>query len=487
MAGCGNNPGNPNNGSSVVLRQSIGVNLAQVRSFVSIGSTTSQSTALRAAYFEAAFSSNQSDEGVASDCGQGGDGGQGGDCGQGGGLFALTLSGGVEPVPIVESADPNVQVPAANQPNITAIFPTASWILFEAPGFQTGKKVETDGGAPRWDPVMCSMIAVRRADGALFCAPLYTNRDWSGRDLQTTILANAAGDVVYAMLNVADVPAQPPSGDAVLYRIVLGGDSGPTATPAINFPVFMLHSFRANGAGDLYLSYIATAMSGTMQTKILPLNGSSAFTVQGSANCAAIAGEPGRADEDTFYAVNGGCSGQSVDGLIRVITKSGPSFTESDQALSFPGGSQYSGLYRLADGIYMFSAADKALLRVIADGAILTTLAPTPLTGVTRVLGLDSTSTIYPHGGYWVFIAETASGYEFVRHNGITQQDIPFDSTLDIRSFTVSSDGAIDFLAVRTDTQEKVRGTIAFGSTEVTVESAGALDPARVVAFTQVN
>jgi hypothetical protein len=124
---------------------------------------------------------------------------------------------------------------------------------------------------------------------------------------------------------------------------------------------------------------------------------------------------------------------------------------------------------------------------VIADGAILTTLAPTPLTGVTRVLGLDSTSTIYPHGGYWVFIAETASGYEFVRHNGITQQDVPFDSTLDIRSFTVSSDGAIDFLAVRTDTQEKVRGTIAFGSTEVTVESAGALDPARVVAFTQVN
>jgi hypothetical protein len=39
-----------------------------------------------------------------------------------------------------------------------------------------------------------------------------------------------------------------------------------------------------------------------------------------------------------------------------------------------------------------------------------------------------------------------------VRHDGVTQQDIPFDADIDISSFNVSPDFAIEFLGTRTST-----------------------------------
>jgi hypothetical protein len=106
---------------------------------------------------------------------------------------------------------------------------------------------------------------------------------------------------------------------------------------------------------------------------------------------------------------------------------------------------------------------------------------------VDRVLGLDSGGALFPVGGRLVFIAASGTGYKFVRHDGVTQQDIPFDATIDVRRFSVSASGAIDFFGVRTDTQEKLHGQIAADSTQVTLTSAGALDPDRVIVFPPVN
>ena len=266
-----------------------------------------------------------------------------------------------------------------------------------------------------------------------------------------------------------------------------GCGGGPTAAAALDFPLFMLHMFRVNGAGDLFVNYLPSSMDPAARSLILPVDGGSAFTVQGTANNYAIPGEAGKADQNTFYIGSGGGFGVSFESIIRVVTKQGSSFVETDQVLNLPNASAYGGLYRLRDGVYMFSPSEKALVRVIADGALIANPTPIPLVGVDRVLGLDSTNTIYPAGGWWVFIAASGAGYKFVRHDGTTQQDIPFDATIDVRSFTVSTTGAIDFLGFRLGTIEKLRGSVPAGSTEVTINSAGMLDPAKVVAFTRIN
>jgi hypothetical protein len=52
---------------------------------------------------------------------------------------------------------------------------------------------------------------------------------------------------------------------------------------------------------------------------------------------------------------------------------------------------------------------------------------------------------------------------------------------------TFASSGAIELLGILTDTQEKIRGTVLAGSTELTISPAGLLDPDQVVAFTPIN
>ena len=110
-----------------------------------------------------------------------------------------------------------------------------------------------------------------------------------------------------------------------------------------------------------------------------------------------------------------------------------------------------------------------------------------PFAGVERIVRVKWTSTVTATPGHLVLIAATASGYEFVRQDGVVQQDIPFDADLDVTDFSVSRSGAIDFLGTRLSTQEKVRGSVAPGATEIVVSSDGALAPAQVIVFTRIN
>ena len=126
-----------------------------------------------------------------------------------------------------------------------------------------------------------------------------------------------------------------------------------------------------------------------------------------------------------------------------------------------------------------------SLVRVIADAEIVTDPTPIFLTDIDGIYGADQ--GVFPQGGLWVFIASIGSGHKFVRYDGISQQDVPFDNDIDIRSFTFSSDGAIDFLGFRIGTSEKIRGTIAAGETQVVINSAGFIDPAQIVVFTRIN
>jgi len=53
--------------------------------------------------------------------------------------------------------------------------------------------------------------------------------------------------------------------------------------------------------------------------------------------------------------------------------------------------------------------------------------------------------------------------------------------------YALSEAGDIDFMGVYTDTNEKVRGTVPDGATEVTILSVEGLDLAQVVTFTRIN
>jgi hypothetical protein len=52
---------------------------------------------------------------------------------------------------------------------------------------------------------------------------------------------------------------------------------------------------------------------------------------------------------------------------------------------------------------------------------------------------------------------------------------------------TFAPSGAIELLGILTDTQERGRGTVLAGSTELTISPAGVIDPDLVVAFTPIN
>ncbi len=471
IPGCGgSNPRDPNDnndgnngGGRTVLRETIGIDLAQVNSFVALSGTNASGQALLGRH--SALESPQSAPEAA-------------DTSSGPKLLALTLSGEVLEVSLVEGSNPDA-IGQVSQPAVTAIYPTASWVLFATPGFGMN--------GPDSAPLPCNLIAARRKDGALYCSPLFANNGWTGRDVNSSIFGNAAGDVVYTWAGVAGAQGMVSEDSFGLYKISLGGTAGPSAAPALDFPLFILHMFRVNGAGDLFVNYLPSSMDPAARSLILPADGGNAYTVQGTYNNYAIAGEFGQADENTFYVGSGGGFGHSFEGQIRVVSKQGSAFVETDQTLSLAGADAYGGFYRLRDGVYMFSASQKALVKVIANGALIPSPTPIPLVGVDRVLGLDSTNSIYPAGGWWVFIAASGSGYMFVRHDGTTQQDIPFDANIDVRSFNVSAEGAIDFLGVRLGTTEKLRGSVPAGSTEVTISSAGMLDPAKVVAFTRIN
>ena len=398
-------------------------------------------------------------------------------------LFALTLSGELLEVTLVEQADPQGPASVLTQPKVIAIYATPTWVLFSTPAFSTAVRAAGDGGASA--DTRCDLIAARRSDGALFCSPMWANVGWGGQTLETSIDSNAAGDVVYLYAGVSQGMGMVNADSFGVYKLALGGEAGPTATLAVTQHVVAWHTFRSNAAGDLFVSYVATALGGVMTLRILPVDGGPAFTVQGTSNSGVVAGKPGDADQNTFYVASAHGGGSGFDGTIRVVARDGASFVEKDATLNLVGRESFADLFRLSDGGYMLDRGALRLVRVVADGALVANPAPIALAGVDRIAG--GNNTVGAVGGRWVFIAATGPGYKFVRHDGATQQDIPLPANLDVSSFTVARTGAIDFLGLRTDTQEKIHGTIAAGATEAVIASAGTLDPAQVVAFTRIN
>ncbi|HJX62898.1 MAG TPA: hypothetical protein VJ860_02985 [Polyangia bacterium] len=472
-----NNPNDPRNnpgggGSNPVLRANIGIDLGQVSSFVALRGASSSGQALRLEVYRAPDTDPVSpDGGMTSPSPR---------------LLALTLSGEVLEVSLVEEGNPQAAGNVVEQPGVRAIFPTHTWVLFSTPGFglnvQPGDGGASNDGGPA--QISCGIIAARRADGALFCAPLYVNNGWEGTDTNNSIFSNGAGDVVYTMAYVAGAQGMVAPDSERLYKITLPDKGGPIATPALDFPIFMLQTFRVNGTGDLFVNYPASAMDPVGTSKIIPLDGSSAFTVPGQHNNYAIAGQFGAADQDTFYVGEGG---GVVEPQVHVVSKSGASFVDTLFTLNMVDAWSFQGLSRLSDGIYMFSNALKELARVIVDGVVQIDPTRRTLSGVDRIVGQGS-NTVASGTGEWVFIAASGTGYKFVREDGVNPQtDIPFDPDIDVRSFTVAADGAIDFLGIRTTTQEKIHGKVASRADTVTITSAGVLDPARVIAFTQIN
>ena len=134
-----NNDGN--GGSRSVLRTTIGINLAEVGSFVALSGPSGSGKALRARLSALESSPSALEPEVT----------------PGPKLLAVKLSGEVLEVSLVENRNPGTG-DVITQPAVTAIYPTASWILFAVPGFG----LDSHNG-----PIPCNLIAARRLDGAL--------------------------------------------------------------------------------------------------------------------------------------------------------------------------------------------------------------------------------------------------------------------------------------------------------------------------------
>jgi hypothetical protein len=475
-AGC-----HSNSQSTPTLRKNLAIDLAQVSAFAVISATSNATSALEGGLRAARLEASSATGGRATHDGIPGLRAARLEASSATGtaqpkLYALTLSGETLEVSLIEGSTPDTS--SAQYPKVGSVVSTATWVLFSTPYFLP--TVGSNG-----EQADCSIVAARRADEALFCAPLISI-NWVGDD----VIANAAGDVVY--LNASPVPdphwAPTDPSSLRLYRLDLGGDQGPIATPVFDSSAFQLNDFRVNAAGDVYVNYVLSTLANTTRSEIIPIDGSARFTVQGTTNGAgAIAGKAGDPDENTFYVASGSAGIIPFDGTIRVVTKVGSSFTETEHLLNLENpGSYCHGLRRLSDGIYAWGGGLTSVARVIANGDFVANPTPVQLAGIDAIAGHDA-GNVHTYGDWWVFIGAVGDSFEFVRFDGVTRQDIPIDPNLDVMSYTVGTDGAIDFLGRRIDTLEKIHGTVAAGATGIQITSAGVLDPSSVVAFTRIN
>ncbi len=454
LMGCGSHRNQADSGASVpVLRKNIGMDLSQVGSFavVSGASAASTSSALRSRLSAVDDTSGSSDGGSNQPR-----------------LLALTLSGETLDVSFVEEGNPSATGVIA-QPVVSAIHTTPGWLFFSTFGF-TAYKVHDDGSR---DSIDCVTIAARRSDGALYCSSLGIHSD--GSSVDGAVQSNAAGDTVY-------VASTDSSNNNIIYKLALSATDAPSAT--LVSAVTHANWFLSNATGDLLVNDFPSALDrSTNRTRVLPLAGGDAFTAAGAHNAFAISGKATDADRDTFYVMSGGGGGFPFDGTIRVLAPTGSSFHETPETTTNVNA---SWLLRLADGIYTVSISEKALFRVIVDGTVLADAVEVPLTGVSSIVSINGVGA-FGAAGQVVVLCNTGSGFKFLRHDGVQQQDIPLSANLDLQKVTIGSTGAIDFFAIETDTSAKVRGAIAAGSTEVTLAPAGILDPANMVLFTRIN
>lgn len=455
--GKGGDDGSP----AQMLRPSIGLNLAEVASFVVVnsGAVGKRSLSSQRLGKSVSISSLEADEPPGSQ------------------LYALTLSGEILEVKLVESS--NGQTGGmAQQPTVDAIYPTATWILFSTPNL-TIKKLHNDGSS---ELIVCRTIAARRSDGALFCGTIGLQSNPNADRNYDHVHPNASGDLVYLDNHDPNIPNK-----ELIYALTLGGADGPIAKVATDTWIYPLW-YVTNAVGDLFVVYFPSALDHSQTSalaQIVPVGGGKPVNLTGTGYGGLIHGEFGKADENTFYASKSN-QGLPNETTVWVVTRSGSSFVETPHVISFLNAGSYRGLFRLGDGLYMVSNLEKSIVCALENGVAVANPIPILITGMDHFVEVRGAFVQSALSQVIIFV-NTGSGYKFVRHNGTTQQDIPIDQNIEVLDYNVAPTGAIDFSGRRADTQEKVRGEVPAGATNVTVISGGMIDPAQVVVFTRIN
>jgi hypothetical protein len=451
-AGCSSNSASSGSNSppDQRLRKNIGLDLTQVRSLAVLGQGAGSQGVRTTTKF--------SEQPVALNPGQ---------------VVALMSNGEVAPVSLTEKPDGTPT--DANQPPITAIYSTPRWILLNTMGWQFNQSTE-DGG-PQQLP--CPTIAVHRPDGAMYCANVGL-RGPSSDGLWTMVQWNASGDRVYFV-----------SGDAlnrdVLYKLQEGPDQAPQAV--LMSPTLRPNWFVVNASGDVLVNTTPSgAAQGVSATHIWPVDASVPVLVTGDHNAAAIAGLRNSSSADSFYVVSGGGGGWPFDGIIRVVAKSASGFVQDNVSVTLQN-SNCSLLVQLADGHYLLCdmmSSQFSLARALVDGVVQPNPKVVPLTGIGNPIsvgGMGSRSG----GGKFYLLSQRASDRLVTRHDGLSQQDIPLDPSLELLSMTATADGGLDLVAVDNASNTKVRMALGPTATTWTVLTAEGFSLGEAVVFTRIN
>jgi hypothetical protein len=272
---CDGGDGGGNGPSMPVLRTNIGVDLARI-AFFAVFMGTSGSYVICCCFFIYGIRSFAFDGGYDFDGGNDSDGGI-----KGPGLYALTLSGDTLLVQLVEEGNPRASGGSLNQPQISAILPTPTWVLFSTPLYSVYPSHADGGSDTGAEKVICSLIAARRSDGALYCAPLIIGFGSGAFDDRYPLAqSNAAGDMVIAEGAAQTALDTPPDiSSYYLYRIALSETEGPSATLATTIhPNF----FLVNPASDFFVNYYPVPLDqATTACKVFPVGGGTPFTLAG--------------------------------------------------------------------------------------------------------------------------------------------------------------------------------------------------------------
>jgi hypothetical protein len=381
--------------------------------------------------------------------------------GEGPQLFALTLDGDVIEVALTDGFSPGIR----------QIHSTPAWVLFATWGFAAYELVGDEEVE-----IPCSTIAARRSDDALFCSGSSIRSagdNWGNVDPgDATVQANAMGDVMYFV--------SPDDFDQDIVYRVTADDEGLVGT--LIEPVWRPNWLAVNAAGDLLVNHLPAGAQASV-TEIYPVDSAPPITVTTTSpfihNLTGVSGSFGAPEEDTFYLLDVGQT-PSESSLI-VLGKDGDTFAPTVHPLALPMDVACFGLHPLADGIYTFCAT--ALARVVEDGVVLENPVMIPIEGVTSMLPLG-----IRFGDSEIIVSFTdGTTNMFVRHDGITQQTIPFGDMIELLGYSSSRAGDINFIGVTIDTHEKVIGSVAADSTELQILTSELVDPDTVVSFTRVD
>ena len=402
------------------------------------------------------------------------------------GLYALTESGEIVPVSFIEGSDGSTS--SYPEPPIHRVYPTPEWILFSTWDWHA-PMLDGDGGSTS---VPCATLAAHRDTGALFCADLGIpdcTAGWSNSDPRSTCVhPNAAGDVVY--LNSTDG-----LGRNVVFRLDLDPDTGPTGSLVPD--VVGLNWAVVNAAGDLLVNFKPSAYDPDVLTRILPVDGAPPFDVESTGLLAgvgfwsfAVAGTPATPDENTFYVLDGAHIEGTDQRVLHVVARGDTGFTATVHPLTLEGPTLihpgHCGFpHHLTGGIHLLCGFTLALV-VDDTGAVIDTPTLVPLADVESTVDVGGLPMRFAPGRLALF-ASDGTNRKFVRHDGVTQQDILVAPAYELLGFGISLAGDIDFLANDTAAAARVRGTIPPDSTEVTILSAEEIDLAETVTFTRIN